>query len=149
MSEIYRTLFRAEEAGLVVRDLERLSNPNITPEAQYLQHLQSLFAGTRVETLAREAENLLPTCEYFSPVEPAVRRIRQNAITYGYINEKLALTPLARARIGRWYPFREGIPNYQTFALRTLDYIVREEKLDRAQLSKMPNEQQPVQMNLF
>ena len=149
MSKIYNAPMRAEEAGLVVRYLERLSTPIITSEAEYLQHLGNLFVGTRVEALAREAESLLPTCFWPAPIEPAVRRMRQNAITYGYINEKLALTPLARTRIGKWYSFKQGLPYYQAFAETRLDRIVQEEVSNRAKFSKIAEAQQGVQMTLF
>ena len=116
MSKTYKALSRTGEAGLVVSNLERLSTPEITPESEYLWHLENLFACTRVEALARDAESLLPDCFWPAPIETAVRKMRQDAIRYGYIDEKLSLTPLARARIGKWYPLQQGLPNYQTFA---------------------------------
>ena len=97
-----------------------------TDAQRYLTHLIHLFGGD-VEGLAVQVVELMKNPQYRSQIERAVTELRGGAVRSHFIKDDNSNPPTLRAKVHLkgWYPFTQGLPNYQAYAQRGLDEIVR------------------------
>ena len=93
---------------------------------RYLTHLIHKFGGD-VEGLAVQVFELMKNPQYSYAVERAVMELRGGAVRLHYIKDNASnpLTMRARVHFREWYPFAQGVPNYQPYAQKGLDEIIR------------------------
>lgn len=98
-----------------------------TDAQRYLAHLKQQFLGTDVAGLATKVESLLADPRYSWQVERAVSKLKEVAVNSGFINHSNNPTLRAKVHLGVWY-LPQGLPNYQAYAQKRLDELVREYK---------------------